>query len=426
MRNHSCSVAKRSAVQLWRKGVPLRLRGFVWRKAIGNHLQLSKQQFHDFVVKYDESALEGAVTATAPSQPEVSVTTYEAEDYLPESKVPAPQQHLASSECKIVIADEIPELASLRGSVWGSAPSSDFFLSSSSAHAPAAVAASASSQPHPDVPTEIVVAPEIPDFLAARTTSFGDVPPPIFFEDTAPNITIPVSGARQEYVHTTEERPTAKPNGTRHVRSKSRTYQVTRTRSLLPGLSSQIKLDLSRTFSKLKLYSDPQLSREVLLVLEAVAFLRPQTGYVQGMTYLAGTLLLYMDAADATIALANLLDSSYLSALFTFNLPEMHRHSELFDQIFEHNLPQLHAHFKRLDICDEHYLIDWHLTLFTKAFPIPLASRLWDCVVLEGPLFIHLATLGILKVCLGGRASPSSHAAFSRSDGPNDIIAAQF
>jgi hypothetical protein len=116
------------------------------------------------------------------------------------------------------------------------------------------------------------------------------------------------------------------------------------------------------------------------------------------MTYLAGMLLLYMDSADATICLANLVDQPYLSALFTFNLPETRRHSELFDQLFEHNLPTLHAHFKQLEISDEHWLIDWHLTLFSKAFPLPLVSRIWDCVMLEGALFIHLATLGILKL----------------------------
>lgn len=126
--------------------------------------------------------------------------------------------------------------------------------------------------------------------------------------------------------------------------------------------------------------------------------MRPKTGYVQGMTYLAGMLLMYMDAADACIVLSNLMDVPYLSALFSFNLTEMKKHADLFDQLFEHNLPNLHSHFRGLGISDEHYLIDWHLTLFSKAFPIPVASRIWDCIMLEGPIFIHLATLGILKV----------------------------
>eukprot|EP01122_Echinamoeba_exundans_P017797 TRINITY_DN9753_c0_g1_i1.p1 TRINITY_DN9753_c0_g1~~TRINITY_DN9753_c0_g1_i1.p1 ORF type:complete len:786 (-),score=119.34 TRINITY_DN9753_c0_g1_i1:32-2389(-) len=376
------AIHKRSAIQLWRKGIPLRLRGFVWKQAVGNHLHLTRSQFFDFVSKYDElirAASSG--TETVPSSLEVSVTMIDEGSDAAPTTAPAPSI--------IEMVPEVPEFFSDRLHVWGAPPPQSFYPSFDSS----LMGRVQLLQVDPgtkEVASQIIVSEEDPAFFQGRRTLLGGPPDASYYPQNPINMTIPLSSEPKISVD-----PATR---ARHSRSKSRTYQVTRTRSLLPGLTSQIKLDLTRTFSKLKLYTEPEASRDILLVLEAVASLRPHTGYVQGMTYLAGMLLLYMDAADATLCLANLVDLPYLSALFTFNLPEMRRHSELFDQLFEHNLPALHAHFKQLEISDEHWLIDWHLTLFSKAFPLPLVSRIWDCVMLEGPIFIHLATLGILKL----------------------------
>jgi len=66
--------------------------------------------------------------------------------------------------------------------------------------------------------------------------------------------------------------------------------------------------------------------------------------------------------------------------------------------VFLQNMPVLYSHFTQLGITTEHFLLDWWLTLFSKSVPLPVAFRIWDCFLIEGELFLHLAAVGILKV----------------------------
>jgi len=47
-------------------------------------------------------------------------------------------------------------------------------------------------------------------------------------------------------------------------------------------------------------------------------------------------------------------------------------------------------------ISPEHYLLDWFLTAFSRALPLDTASRIWDCFMLEGEVFLYRTALGIL------------------------------
>ncbi len=72
-----------------------------------------------------------------------------------------------------------------------------------------------------------------------------------------------------------------------------------------------IALDLPRTFPALSFFQQGGPSHHLLRnVLEAYTLYRPDVGYVQGMSYIAALLLLYMDAEDAFVALCNLLNRS--------------------------------------------------------------------------------------------------------------------
>jgi hypothetical protein len=249
------SVHKRSAIQLWRKGIPMRLRGFVWKQAVGNHLHLTRSQFFDFVSKYDElirAASSGNETIpSGPDHLEVSVTTIdEGNDHASveaDNAVATP-----ATPSTIELAPEIPSFFSDRLHVWGPPPPQSFYPG---------FEASASGlaqllQVDPgtkESPSQIIISDEDPAFLQGRQALLGGPPNPSYYPQSPINMTIPLSSQPKIAIE-------AAPRAT-HSRSKSRTYQVVRTRSLLPGLTSQIKLDLSRTFSKLKLYTEPEASR---------------------------------------------------------------------------------------------------------------------------------------------------------------------
>lgn len=78
-----------------------------------------------------------------------------------------------------------------------------------------------------------------------------------------------------------------------------------------------IKLDVSRTFPQLCFFQKDGPYHEALHnVLGAYACYNSQIGYVQGMSFLTAILLLNMEAIDAFICLANLLDTKILKTCF--------------------------------------------------------------------------------------------------------------
>ncbi len=58
-------------------------------------------------------------------------------------------------------------------------------------------------------------------------------------------------------------------------------------------------------------------------VLEAYVCLRPDIGYVQGMSYLAAVMLLYMDPLPAFSCLANLLNRPLLLAFYRMDMTQV-------------------------------------------------------------------------------------------------------
>lgn len=44
------------------------------------------------------------------------------------------------------------------------------------------------------------------------------------------------------------------------------------------------------------------------------------------------------------------------------------------------------------------YLMDWHLSLFTKALPLEIATKVWDAYLCEGEVYVLSVGLGILKM----------------------------
>jgi len=128
------------------------------------------------------------------------------------------------------------------------------------------------------------------------------------------------------------------------------------------------------------------------------ALYRPDIGYVQGMSYLAGMLSMYLDTYETFICLANMLNTHFFVSLFRMNVKNILNHLKIYDVIFSQRLPQLHAHFKSLGISPEQFLLDWFMTIFSKSMPITVATRIWDAFLNEGEVFLYRAALGILKI----------------------------
>lgn len=116
------------------------------------------------------------------------------------------------------------------------------------------------------------------------------------------------------------------------------------------------------------------------------------------MSFLAAILLLNMDATDAFICLANLLNNDYLMACFRMDHIRINRYFKLHQILFQFNMPKLFDHFEEQKVKPDLYLIDWVFTLFSRSLPLDVVSRVWDVYLRDKEEFLFRASLGLLNL----------------------------
>ena len=69
------------------------------------------------------------------------------------------------------------------------------------------------------------------------------------------------------------------------------------------------------------MYKDPssQMSKDLTEILQAFVVSRPDIGYVQGLSYIGGMLLLYLDKFQSFVALMNVVLNPNLVSFYRFN-----------------------------------------------------------------------------------------------------------
>mmetsp|Transcript_24271 Transcript_24271/g.36403 ORF Transcript_24271/g.36403 Transcript_24271/m.36403 type:complete len:737 (-) Transcript_24271:220-2430(-) len=163
-----------------------------------------------------------------------------------------------------------------------------------------------------------------------------------------------------------------------------------------------INTDISRTFANLTFFQKGCLLHDQLSELLCVySKYRPDVGYIQGMSFLAGHLLLYIeDVYMAFVALANLLNTPLFRALFKpKGLEEAFKgHYRLHSNLLRIHLPNLHNHLHKEGVQPDMYLLEWILTLFSRRLRLDTAGRVWDMYLTHGELFVHRAAVGVVKV----------------------------
>ena len=143
-----------------------------------------------------------------------------------------------------------------------------------------------------------------------------------------------------------------------------------------------IPVDIGRTFPHLGFFQEGGPSHEDLKnILEAYVCYRPDIGYVQGMSFVAATLLLQMDPYNVTISylnihfkkifnpeklekkafvcMANMFNEAIFLSFFSFNMVNTRKYCLIFEELIQLYLPNLAKHFREQQIKSDMYLIDW-------------------------------------------------------------------
>eukprot|EP00467_Chlorarachnion_reptans_P022437 CAMPEP_0114517610 /NCGR_PEP_ID=MMETSP0109-20121206/17987_1 /TAXON_ID=29199 /ORGANISM="Chlorarachnion reptans, Strain CCCM449" /LENGTH=602 /DNA_ID=CAMNT_0001698145 /DNA_START=194 /DNA_END=2001 /DNA_ORIENTATION=+ len=139
----------------------------------------------------------------------------------------------------------------------------------------------------------------------------------------------------------------------------------------------------------------------MLHVLRAYCFYRPDIGYVQGMSYLVGHLLLYMDEYTAFVAFANLLSKPFLNAFYmngTVVKEAMESRLGVFEHMVRSNLPMLHSHLTKMDVPLRLYFFQWALTLYAKVFGFETLAYVWHGYFIEGEVYLYKVAVALLRI----------------------------
>ena len=167
----------------------------------------------------------------------------------------------------------------------------------------------------------------------------------------------------------------------------------------------EIVRDLPRTFPKHVFFHrrNGPGQRALFNVLKAVASFDPAVGYVQGMGFLAGTLLLHMPEEDAFWSLVSLLHASAhpsepaMARLFAEGMPLLRRRCFELDRLLAIAAPRLKAHFAAEGVHPTMFASSWFTTLVSCGAPPEAAARVWDVALAEGPgVTCHRVAIALL------------------------------
>ncbi|GFY51702.1 TBC1 domain family member 2B [Trichonephila inaurata madagascariensis] len=117
-------------------------------------------------------------------------------------------------------------------------------------------------------------------------------------------------------------------------------------------------------------------------VLHAFCLHNPKLGYCQGMNFLVGMMLLFVDAEDAFWCLVAIVERYFPSSYFDQNLIGAQADQELLKELLRSKLPKISAHLAALDIELSTVTLNWFLSLFIDSVPIEVSLFFHLCLLL--------------------------------------------
>ncbi|XP_023685299.2 TBC1 domain family member 1 isoform X2 [Paramormyrops kingsleyae] len=183
---------------------------------------------------------------------------------------------------------------------------------------------------------------------------------------------------------------------TGHPPSKDTPYK-----ELLKQLTSHqhaILVDLGRTFPTHPYFSAQLGAGQLSLynLLKAYSLLDPEVGYCQGLSFVAGVLLLHNDEREAFGLLRFL--------MFDIGLRRQYRPDMIILQVQMYQLSRLlhdyhrdlYCHLEQHEIGPSLYAAPWFLTAFASHFPLGFVARVFDMLFLQGSEVIFKVALSLL------------------------------
>lgn len=160
-----------------------------------------------------------------------------------------------------------------------------------------------------------------------------------------------------------------------------------------------IQRDINRTFPAHDFFKETGgLGQDSLYrISKAYSVYDEEIGYVQGISFLAASLLLHMPEEQAFSVLTKICFDYKVRDLFKPGFEDLHLKFYQLERLMEDQIPDLFDHFVEMCLETHMFASQWFLTLFTAKFPLYVVFHILDLFLSEGVTFLFSVALALLK-----------------------------
>ncbi|XP_056411494.1 TBC1 domain family member 4 isoform X2 [Hyla sarda] len=171
---------------------------------------------------------------------------------------------------------------------------------------------------------------------------------------------------------------------------------------LLKQLTAQqhaILVDLGRTFPTHPYFSAQLGAGQLSLynLLKAYSLLDKEVGYCQGISFVAGVLLLHMSEPQAFEMLKFLMYDLAFRKQYRPDMISLQIQMYQLSRLLHDYHRDLYNHLEENEISPSLYAAPWFLTLFASQFPLGFVARVFDMIFVQGTEVIFKVALSFLS-----------------------------
>ena len=151
----------------------------------------------------------------------------------------------------------------------------------------------------------------------------------------------------------------------------------------LKKICLEIEKDINRTFYTEK-FTKGNGNDLLKNILNSVAFIRPEIGYCQGMNFIAGALINFIENEQICFWIfLSFIDDIELNLLFLKNMPDYNIRIFQLNYYIKIYFPELFNHLQKAQINADLFFSKWIITIFSNYLPFNVLYKVWDIFIID-------------------------------------------
>lgn len=170
-------------------------------------------------------------------------------------------------------------------------------------------------------------------------------------------------------------------------------------------VAHQLDLDVKRSHLEHERFARPYTGGQLSLfnVMRAYSLHDTVVEYTQGMSDVAGLLLMYLTEEDTFWLFTQLMfdDRWQLQGVFASGFPLLHQHCFVEAQLLAKYHPQILRHMKKVDFDPfmlQPHAMEWFMTLYIRVLPYAFTVRIFDILLSRGYYVVFRVAMALFEI----------------------------